>query len=298
MRATPAFSLRPARWLALLALLLSIGARGEAQLAIIIDDIGYSAALGERSLGLEGAFTYAVLPRAPHGPRLARLGAQSGKEIILHNPMSNTRGLPLDAGALSEAMPHADFTATLQDNLAAIPEARGLNNHMGSLLTQSPQAMGWIMQVLGDHDLYFIDSRTSANSQAWETARHYGVPSLKRDVFLDNERDIKKIARQVAKAIELARERGYALAIGHPYPETLTVLEQIQPTLEAANVSLVPVSTLLKRPEHGPRAEYRSCLAPPMTLWRHPSGAREKPAESPWPGQSLRPLLPTTGALR
>lgn len=298
MRATPAPGLGPAKWLALLALLLSIGAQGEAQLAIVIDDIGYSAALGERSLGLDGAFTYAVLPRAPHGPRLARLGAQAGKEIILHNPMSNIRGLPLDPGALSETMAHADFTATLHDNLAAIPEARGLNNHMGSLLTQSPQAMGWIMQILGDHDLYFIDSRTSADSQAWETARHYGVPSLKRDVFLDNERNIEKIAHQVTKAIALAQERGSALAIGHPYPETLTVLEQIQPALEAANVSLVPVSTLLKRPEHGPRAEYRSCLAPPMTLWRHPSGARENPAESPWPGQRLRSLLPTTGALR
>ncbi len=284
--------------MALLVLLLSTGVRAEAQLAIVIDDIGYNAALGERSLQLEGAFTYAVLPRAPHGPRLARLGAKWGKEIMLHNPMSNIQGLPLDAGALSGTMPHTDFTATLSDNLAAIPEARGLNNHMGSLLTQSPQAMGWIMQTLGDRGLYFIDSRTSANSQAWETARHYGVPSLKRDVFLDNERDIEKIARQVAKAIELAHERGYALAIGHPYPETLTVLEQIQPALEAANVALVPVSTLLERPENQPRSEYRSCLAPPMSLWRHPSGPRERPAESPWLRKTLNPLPLATDSFR
>lgn len=290
MRATPTLGQGPARWLLLLALVLSTGARSEGQLAIVIDDIGYSAALGERSVQLEGAFTLAVLPRAPHGPRLARLGAQAGKEIIVHNPMSNTRGLPLDAGALSGTMPHSDFMTTLNANLAAIPEARGLNNHMGSLLTQSPRAMGWVMQLLGDRGLYFIDSRTSADSQAWETARHYGVPSLKRDVFLDNERDIEKIARQLAKAIELARDRGYALAIGHPYPETLTVLEQIQPALAAADVSLVPVSALLKRPEIQPRAEHRSCLAPPMSLWRHPTAPEKATPESPWLDRALSPL--------
>lgn len=258
----------------LLGLALGAGA-SNAQLAIIIDDIGYNADLGERSLRLEGNFTYAILPHAPHGPRLARLGARTGKEIMVHNPMSNIRGLPLDEGALDGTMAHADFMATLQGNLKALPEARGLNNHMGSLLTQDPRAMGWIMQTLGERGFYFIDSRTTASSRAWETARRYRVPSLKRDVFLDHERNIEQIAHQLTEAIELARDRGYALAIGHPYPETLIVLEHMQPALVEAGVELVPVSTLLKRPESLAPISRQSCLAPPMTLWRQPAGPQK-----------------------
>lgn len=260
------------RCLTLLALILwwPAAALAEGRLAIVIDDLGYSAALGERSLALPGAFTYAVLPRSPQGPRLARRGAALNKEIIIHTPMSNTRGLPLDRGALRGEMSYADFMLTLEGNLEAIPQARGLNNHMGSQLTQEPRAMGWLMQRLGERGLYFLDSRTTAQSRAWETARHYGVPSLKRDVFLDNDRSPDKIAEQLAQAIELARTEGRALAIGHPYPETLAVLETIGPALERAGVALVPVSELVAGKEPAPTGASGLCLAPPMTLWRPP----------------------------
>lgn len=261
------------------------------QLAIIIDDIGYSASLGERSLNLPGDFTLAVLPQAPQGPRLARLGKALGKEIMLHNPMSNTRNLPLDAGALASGMNHQDFIRTLEENLGAIPEALGLNNHMGSQLTQETEPMGWLMQYLGEHGYYFIDSRTTAASQAWETARQYRVPSLKRDVFLDNERSVESVLRQLEQAIELARSRGYAVAIGHPYPETLTVLEQIEPLLEDAGVTLVPISTLLKSPISLTQTPGGSCLAPPISLWRQPAGPREIERESPWTTLGLNPLV-------
>lgn len=258
---------------ALLALVLCLtcgDARAGGQLAIIIDDLGYNSHLGERSLHLPGAFTYAILPRAPQGPRLARLASRLGKEVMVHNPMSNTQGLPLDPGALSGEMSYGDFSATLQSNLNAIPGARGLNNHMGSQLTSEPQAMGWLMGTLRKRGLYFIDSRTTAASRAWETARRYRVPSLQRDIFLDHERDPAQIRRQLAKAIELARERGHALAIGHPYPETLSTLEEIEAMLAGAQVTLVPVSQLLKDTDSLPTRSAGSCLAPPMSLWRPP----------------------------
>ncbi len=268
------------------------------QLAIIIDDIGYSTSLGERSLNLPGDFTFAVLPHAPQGPRLARLGAILGKEIMLHNPMSNTRNLPLDAGALASGMNHEDFINTLEDNLGAIPEARGLNNHMGSQLTQEPEPMGWLMQHLSEHGYYFIDSRTTAASRAWETARHYGVPSLKRDIFLDHERSVEGVVRQLNRAIELARIRGHALAIGHPYPETLMVLEQIEPMLEGTGVTLVSISTLLNRPSSLTTRSGSSCLAPPISLWRRPSGAQSIKDESPWTTLGLDPLMAPGHRLR
>ncbi|WP_341937441.1 divergent polysaccharide deacetylase family protein [Marinimicrobium sp. C2-29] len=252
------------------------------QLAIIIDDIGYSATLGERSLQLPGEFTFAILPQAPYGPRLARLANERGREVMLHNPMSNTRNLPLDGGALSGEMTHRDFMATLDYNLEAIPEARGLNNHMGSQLTQETRPMGWLMERLGERGFYFIDSRTTADSRALETAQRYQIPSLQRDVFLDHERDSEQIARQLAEAIELARERGYAIAIGHPYPETLAVLEHIEPALKRAGVELVPVSRLLHdQPGSRPHTS-GSCLAPPQSLWHQPEQEPRPTAIRSW----------------
>lgn len=254
----------------------------QAKLAIIIDDIGYSAELGKRSLALPGAFTYAMLPMAPHSSRLASQGAQKGKEIILHTPMSNTRGLPLDPGALLETMTRAEFFQVLEANLSAIPEARGLNNHMGSLLTQKTKSMGWLMEFLQEQGLYFIDSRTSAKSRAIETAQLYQVPNRPRDVFLDHSRDPAQITRQIDRAIRLARDRGQALAIGHPYPETLALLEQLAPRLEAAQVRLVPASELLSRPTDLSHAESR-CPAPPRTLWHRPQPQlAEAPDASHW----------------
>ncbi|MAN53216.1 MULTISPECIES: divergent polysaccharide deacetylase family protein [Marinimicrobium] len=284
--------LLPLLRLTLVAVLLLGASLSQAgQLAIIIDDIGYSAALGKRSLNLPGNFTFAVLPHAPHGSRLAREGAAMGKEIMLHNPMSNIRNLPLDAGALASGMSHRDFIRTLEDNLRSIPEARGLNNHMGSQLTQESEPMGWLMQYLGEHGYYFIDSRTTADSQAWETARRYRIPTLKRDVFLDHERSVESVMRQLKQAIELARTRGYALAIGHPYPETLMVLEQITPLLADAGVNLVPISVLLERPEAPLSIVGRSCLAPPLSLWRPPVGSQSMAGGPDAATEKLSPLV-------
>jgi len=264
------------RWVLVAAALWMASSGATAgKLAIIIDDLGYSAELGERSLALPGAFTYALLPMAPHSARLARLGAQNGKEILLHTPMSNTRGLPLDPGALLEDMNRTEFFQVLDANLKAIPQARGLNNHMGSLLTQRTEPMGWLMEFLQERHLYFIDSRTSARSRANETARLYQVPSRQRDIFLDHSRAPEQISRQIDEAINLAREQGRALAIGHPYPETLTLLEQIGPRLEKANVSLVRASELIPESRDASHGESR-CPAPPQTLWHSPQSRPDR----------------------
>lgn len=247
------------------------GAAGPAHaaglLAVIIDDVGYSSELGERTVALPGAITLAILPKAPHSPRLARLAVEQGKEVMLHNPMSNTRDLPLDPGGLTDTMDKAGFLATLADNFERIPEARGLNNHMGSLLTQQATPMGWLMEFLSARGAYFVDSRTTAASRAWETAQRYHVPSLPRDVFLDHDRDPEQILRQLQSAVKLAQTRGYAVAIGHPYPETLSALEQLPGLLSAAQVELIPVSDLLAQVSHSlPRMSAGRCAAPPSTL--------------------------------
>lgn len=250
------------------------------QLAIVIDDLGYSAELGSQTLELPGAYTLAILPQAPYSTHLARAASEQGKEVMLHNPMSNTRGLPLDAGGLTGLMDKETFLAVLAHNFERLPQARGLNNHMGSQLTQEAKSMGWLMEYLGGRGAYFVDSRTSAKSRAWETAQRYRIPSLKRDVFLDHERDPEQIERQLDRALALANKRGYAIAIGHPYPETLEQLRKLPKKLESANVKLVPISELMiKVPKSVDRRPGSSCLAPPIKLWYRPDSPEPPTAE-------------------
>jgi uncharacterized protein len=240
-----------------------------ARLAIVIDDIGYSAHYGARALELPGAVTLAILPHTNHGATLSERAHRAGKEIILHVPMSNSQGLPMDAGGLDSGMDRETFLSTLRENLASVPHIRGINNHMGSLLTSEARPMGWLMEELGRHQLFFVDSRTSSFTLGYELAQRYGIPSAQRDVFLDNERDPDAIARQLDRAVALAHTHGSAIAIGHPYPETLAVLESAIPQLAHRRIELVPVSTLLKIPDPG--GKNARCLAPPNPLWYRPA---------------------------
>jgi polysaccharide deacetylase 2 family uncharacterized protein YibQ len=218
------------------------------RIAIIIDDVGYNLDQGTQLAKLPGALTLAVLPHSPYGVKLAELGHQQGKEIMLHVPMSTVIPRQLDVGGLTEEMTEQEFEHTLVNNLASIPHVRGLNNHMGSELTRQHQPMQWLMRTLAREGLFFIDSRTSADSVALDTAEKYQVPTRKRDVFLDNLRDIDSIQQQFDTLIELAHEHGSAIAIGHPYPETLAFLQQLLPTLAQHGIKLVPASQLLTRP--------------------------------------------------
>ncbi|WP_052417722.1 divergent polysaccharide deacetylase family protein [Cellvibrio mixtus] len=255
-------------WLGILCLTLcpSIFAKERAKLAIIIDDVGYNLSLGERAARLPGAFTLAVLPFTPHGKQLAELAHERGKEVMLHAPMSNHHSFPLGRGGLMGTMGQAEFLAVLRQNIANIPHIKGVNNHMGSQLTEQTEPMRWLMQELQAHQLYFVDSRTTAKTQALIEAERIRLPSRKRDVFLDDERDLSQIQQQLLLALQKARQQGSAVAIGHPYPETLAVLKQIQPLLKQYQVELVPVSGLLPAfRSHPDPTDY--CQAPPQSFW-------------------------------
>lgn len=223
------------------------------QIAIIIDDLGYNWNNSRRAADLPGAITLSVLPFSPYALDIAKRAQQQNKELMLHAPMSSVLGKPLDEGALTPGMPKAQFLATLQNNLAALPHIQGVNNHMGSELTQQYQPMAWLMQELRQRQLYFVDSRTIAASLAWETALNHGVPTTRRDVFLDNDASYPAIAQQFGKLLLIAKQHGHAVAIAHPYPETLRFLEAALPMLNLAGVELVPVSHLLSEPSVKPR---------------------------------------------
>ena len=217
-------------------------------ISIIIDDLGYRRLDGLRALELPGPVAYAVLPHTPYGSRLADIAFKLDKEVLLHVPMESELDKALGPGALVNGMAQPEIQAVLDAGLASVPHVSGLNNHMGSSLTQQAQAMTWVMGWMRENGgLYFVDSMTSAQSVALRSASDAGVRAIGRDVFLDASTNADRIREQFQRLVKLARERGTGLAIGHPYPETLSVLRNVLLKPSYYGVRLVPVRELIAR---------------------------------------------------
>jgi len=198
-------------------------------LSLVIDDLGYSYENGKAAIELEGDHTYAVLPGASYSEKLARHAHQLNKEVILHLPMQSIRSTAAhEPNALNEAMDENELTHNVHNLLAQIPFIRGVNNHMGSHLTEFDFFMRPVMDSIRSYNpsFYFLDSRTSPRSVAFSQAREAGLSSISRDVFLDNDPGSSAIKLQYDIWLERARKQGSAIAIGHPYTDTLDVLRQ------------------------------------------------------------------------
>jgi len=234
-----------------MALLLLLGCCGpvvaeQPAITIIIDDMGYNEALGTAAISLPGDVTYSFLPHTPHAERLAKQAHALGKQVMLHLPMDSFDETPLGPGGLSLHMTETDFLQTLNQSLQAVPHVEGINNHMGSLLTQHPGAMDWLMQGLRTRQpIFFVDSRTIPGSVAQSLARERGVPNTRRDVFLDNDRNPQAIRQQLALLLKKARKQGFSVGIGHPYPETLEVLKRELAELEGQGIRLINASQMI-----------------------------------------------------
>ncbi|MEO9522006.1 divergent polysaccharide deacetylase family protein [Marinobacter alexandrii] len=224
----------------------STGAAGSLPptIAIIIDDMGHNLEEGERLARIEQPLTLAFLPYRRHTVGLAKLAHRQHKEIMLHAPMANTRDFALGPGGLTSDMDENSMALTLRRALQSIPYVQGVNNHMGSLLTQKLQPMDWVMRELRQYPLYFVDSRTIASSVAGEVAEAYQIPSLTRDVFLDHEQTEEFVDRQFKLLIQRARKNGSAIGIGHPHKVTVDYLEKHLPELDAQGVAIATVSGL------------------------------------------------------
>lgn len=215
-------------------------------ISIIIDDMGYKLQRGIEAINLPGAFTYAFLPHLEHSTKLAALAHQSNKEVILHLPMQAVTDARLDPGALTIDMDKQTFTQTLQDNIQAVPHISGINNHMGSLLTQNKNQMQWLMEVINqDKALFFVDSYTTKHSVAQQIALDHAIPSARRDIFLDNDPDAEQIRKQYKRLIKRAKSQGSAIAIAHPRKNTLKVLAEMIQQLESHGLTLISVKQLI-----------------------------------------------------
>lgn len=215
-----------------------------AQLVIIIDDIGNNYDQGNAMVELAGPLTLAFLPHTPYAKKLANKAYLQQKEIILHAPMENTAKAPLGPGALTQELTEIEFKQILTKAIASIPHIQGINNHMGSALTQNTRAMQWVMETLQDEQLYFIDSLTSPNSVAYQQAINHQLPALRRHIFLDNDKSLAALTKQWDKAIRIAHKTGHAILIGHPYAESHAFLAQQLPKLAIDGIELIPASQL------------------------------------------------------
>lgn len=235
---------------------------GDARIAIIIDDLGYRAADGARAVELPGPVAVAVLPDAPLAATLARAAHAAGKQVLVHLPLQAVRDDGLDEpGSIMLDTTRRGFTEAFRRAVLAVPHASGVNNHRGSLLTRHPGHMRWLMEEIGGQPTwFFVDSYTTHHSVALAIAREHGIPAARRDVFLDSHRDRASIEREFERLKRVARERGSAIGIGHPFPETLAVLEAVLPRLEAEGIELVAPGELLDG-DAGP-TEYRARLTP------------------------------------
>lgn len=216
------------------------------RVAIIIDDIGYDRPMAQKLLDLDPALTFSVLPFAPHSQALAREIVRRGNELMLHLPMEPIEYPTVDPGpgALLSAMTPDELLAQLRKDLAALPGIKGVNNHMGSRLTAESGRMYQIFTVLKQEGVFFVDSRSTPHTTGRPSARMFHLPFAERDVFLDHERDADFIRGQIEKMIQIAKEQGQSVAIGHPSPTTYQVLRDLLPEIKR-QVQLVPASAVV-----------------------------------------------------
>ncbi len=216
------------------------------RIALIIDDLGYDLGLARGFMNLKIPVGLSILPCAPFTRRIAAEGRRRGCELMVHLPME-PKGYPAvnpGPGTLYTSMDAEQILSQLSEDLKRVPGAQGVNNHMGSLFTEDRRKMKIVLGALKRRHLFFVDSRTTAESVGYDLARKLGVPTAKRTVFLDNDLHSGAIASQVRRLLSMAREKGQAIGIGHPHKETLSLLKK-ETSLLRDGVTVVPVTELL-----------------------------------------------------
>jgi polysaccharide deacetylase 2 family uncharacterized protein YibQ len=222
------------------------------RVAIVIDDLGRDRGDVERLLALGQPLTYAVLPFEPRTEEIVALLRERRAELLLHLPMEPEGEADPGPGALSSDMSRRQVARATRAALEKVPGAVGVNNHMGSALTADSAAMHAVLAVLAERRLYFLDSRTSAESVGFELARASGIPAARRDLFLDEVDERDAIEAALDELVALAREQGAAVGIAHPRDATLAVLAERLPRLRDQGVEIVPLSFLVERSEELP----------------------------------------------
>jgi polysaccharide deacetylase 2 family uncharacterized protein YibQ len=221
--------------------------KGKPQLAIIIDDLGNSKADAAALADIGVPITFSVIPGLRFDGEVADLARNRKVEVIVHMPMQS-KAYPqrrMESNGLLLAHTAKEVQSRTLKALQDLPQAVGLSNHTGSAFTEDAVRMKAMLEVLKQHKLFFVDSVTTPDSAGYRVAKQLGIPTVRRDVFLDNEQNEQYISGQLEQAVQRAVKAGHAVAIGHPHSSTIAVLVRQLPLLKAKGVELVYVSKLV-----------------------------------------------------
>jgi polysaccharide deacetylase 2 family uncharacterized protein YibQ len=217
------------------------------RLVIILDDMGYERAAADAAFTLPFPITVSVIPHLPLSAEVAEEAIRRGDQVLLHLPMeAEADGAKPEPIELRVGMRSEQVEEELAGMLETVPHAAGVNNHQGSRATADPALMAELMPALARRGLFFIDSRTTAATVAYDAAERAGVRSASRKVFLDDTPSREAILAQLELAARDAARDGYAIAIGHPHPATIAALAEGIPRVEARGVRLVFASDVVK----------------------------------------------------
>ncbi len=215
------------------------------KILVIIDDIGYHTWYQDLIFSLKQPIVLAVLPQVPYSKYYAEQGRKRGFDVILHQPFEpNDSSIDPGPGLIKSGMNATQVKKILETNLKTVPGAIGINSHMGSKATRDWHLMLLVAKELERKKLIVIDSRTTPKAVGYEAARAVGIPALILDVFLDSA-DVKSVEGQLDQAAKIAKSRGLAVVIGHPYENTLWALKQRLPQLEAEGFEFVRIRDLV-----------------------------------------------------
>lgn len=216
------------------------------KIAIVIDDMGQDIKHLRELLGVDMPITIAILPFLPHSKDVAEEADKNNMEVLLHVPMEpkDMKNNNPGKGAILSTMPEDKIYDTLSKDIEAVPHIKGVNNHMGSKLTEDAARMRVVLNMLKDKNLFFLDSKTTAKSAAYKTAKEIGLRAAERQIFLDNEQDVSYIKKQINELIKMAKKNGSAIAIGHPHPSTFAAIKEMAAELKSEEIEVVPVSQL------------------------------------------------------
>jgi len=217
------------------------------KVAFIIDDLGYETKVAKKIMELEFPIALSILPFLQYSEFIAEEARKNNQEIMLHLPMepSNSSANP-GPGAIKSYMSEEEIRQVVRDCILNFPYIIGVNNHMGSKITEDREIMEIVLEEIKGYNLFFIDSITTKNSIAYEVAQEMEIKSAVRSVFLDNENDMEYIKGQMLEVQETALREGEAIAIGHSRINTYYVLKRMIPELIRAGIEIVPVSELVK----------------------------------------------------
>ena len=217
-----------------------------AKAAIIVDDGGQDEAVDAAFLAMDNSLTLAILPGERFSAATAARAADLGFEVMVHMPMESDTKRWAEPGQVCAKMNPDEIRKCVEDAIEKVPGAVGMNNHTGSVFTSNKTAMKSLLTVLGEHGFYFIDSRTTAESVAFNTAQEMNVPSASRNVFLDNESGLAYIRGQCEELMAAAKKEGTAVGICHFRETTAAALAKIIREFKKAGVEIVHASEVVQ----------------------------------------------------